>query len=62
MITLTADQTQDTPTNPDQFQDLPEPDLGPEIGPDLSTVRFSLPVQASLVQPSTAGLRAQGDW
>ena len=62
MSTSTADQTQDTLTNPDQFQALPEPDQGPEIGPDLSTVRFSLPVPASLAQPSTAGLRVLVDW
>ena len=62
MTTSTADQTQDTLTNPDQFQALPEPDLGPGIGPDLSTVRSSLPVLASLAQPSTAGLRALVDW
>lgn len=60
--TSTAARIADTPTSPDLIRDRPEPDPGPEIDPDPSTVRYSLRVLDSLDRLSTAEQRALEDW
>ena len=60
--TSTAARTADTPTSPDLTRDQQEPDQGPEIDPDPSTVRSSLRVLDSLDRLSTAELRVLEDW